>query len=486
MSSATSRYHFSEDLFGFRVAGEGRPPVEVALHPTGLEAWYVGEAHAGARERFGFYNFGKLLEFVARGLLRDWQPQDGWYGVRQWAQLQTARALARRLREHWLRLVAQADPTVLAVQRAIFAATFSDAPLAAEPALYRDRFLVHDVLHYPAAAVAVRNAWALCRDLSLNRLHHSSEARALNALARDMGLRVALTVTAPEDPDAAAQLARLRDWKSLFADTGHAYRSLNRTLMNLPGGVPHRQVCNLRHVHLERPLGNRLELLCLTLYAGLRADRDEAPEWRADHTRVFQHAQGRQLKEALRRVAAHTRNPLAARKASDVRQLVQFLADYPEPHGGNVVGLADRAIRWHRDRQQEQLAVLRRHYGEATPTTRPPLPPPEAPELRFLDSVGAVCAEAERMQHCVASYLDLAVQGNCFLFHVAYKGEEATVEVGCEGRVRQAQGPRNVRNRAARWGKRALNRWAAGFPPPPAGGRRSVHLAGLPDDDIPF
>jgi hypothetical protein len=178
--------------------------------------------------------------------------------------------------------------------------------------------------------------------------------------------------------------------------------------------------------------------------------------------------------------------PLSPRKAGDVRQFVQFLADYPDPHRGNVVGLADRAVRWHRERRQEQMAAMRRHYGSATPTTRPPLAPPEAEGIRFLDSVGAVCTEAGRMQHCVASYLDLAVQGNCFLFHMTYKGEEATVEVGCEGRVRQARGPRNVRNRAGRWGKRVLNRWAAGFPPPAASSRRSVHLGGLPDDDIPF
>ena len=80
----------------------------------------------------------------------------------------------------------------------------------------------------------------LCRDLPLNRLHHSPEAAALHRLARDLGLQLGLSVPAPEGPDSATQLERLRDWKALFADTGHSYRSLNRTLMNLPGGVPHR------------------------------------------------------------------------------------------------------------------------------------------------------------------------------------------------------------------------------------------------------
>src|SRR5207237_7604362 len=104
-----------------------------------------------------------------------------------------------------------------------------------------------------------------------------------------------------------------------------------------------------------------------------------------------------------------------------------------------------RASPMNSDRHKQQLSAMRRAYGIDTPTRMPPIPLPEVAEVRFLDTVGAVCNEAERMQHCVATYVDLAVQGNCFLFHVDYKGEEATIEVGCEGAVRQAQGPRNQR-----------------------------------------
>jgi hypothetical protein len=495
MTDVVSRYHIREELFGFRIEGADRPPVAVVFRPTGLEAYHVGETHPEARERFGFFNFGKLLEFVARGLLREWQPVEGWFGIRPWAQQQTARAIARRLREQWQRLLSRADPTVLAVQKAVFAATFGDAPLFNDPALYQDTFLVRDIIHHSAAAIAVRNAWTLCRDLPLRRLRHSGPARELTALAAQMGLRVEMVVGPADEPDSATQLARLADWKALFADTGESYRSLNRTLMHLPGRLPHRQVCHLRFVHLERPLEKRLELLALLLYGSLRSARADTPDWtpfeggpldaplgeRADHTHLFQHASARHLREAMSRVADHLRVSLSPRKAGDVRQLVQFLADYPEAHTGNMVGLAERAIRWHRERHQEQLAAVLRHHGHDTLTRRPPIPFPELPEVRFLDTVGAVCAEAEHMQHCVASYIDLAVLGNCFLFHVENQGEEATVEVGCEGRVRQAQGPRNQRNRAARWGKRMLNRWAAGFP---SSGYAAAGSADL--EDIPF
>jgi hypothetical protein len=255
--------------------------------------------------------------------------------------------------------------------------------------------------------------------------------------------------------------------------------------MNLPGRVPHRLVCDLRRVHLERPLDNRLELLGVVLHAIVRADREELAAERADHSHLFMHARAGQMREAMRRVAGYLRQPLDARKAGDVRQFIQFLADYPQHHGGNVVGLAERTIRWHRDRQQEQTAAMRRHYGADTPTTVPPVPLPRRPEVRFLDTVGAICTEAETMQHCVASYIDLAVQGNCYLFHVRYRGEEATVEVGLDGKVRQSQGPRNQRNRASAWGRRILGRWAKQLPALAFTGRQAA-LPGLEDEEIPF
>ncbi len=483
MNAPPPRYRFREDPLGFSIEGNDRPPVRVAFLPTGLEAVCVGDTALGARERFGFFNFGKLLEFVARGLMREWQPREGWYGVRAWAEQQTARAIARPVRELWLKLVGRADPVVTAVQKAVFAATFSDAPLAGEPELYRDRYIVQDVLHYPAAAVALRNAWTLTRELPLARLRSSGAARELRKLAQGLGVTLHLGTSVRDNPTLAVQLERLRDWKALFSNTGYDYRSLNRTLMNLPGRVPHRLVCNLRRVHLERPLGSRLELLCVVLYAGIRAERD-GPVDCADHGRVFQHARAEQIKEAMERVARHLRQPLEPRKSAHVRQMVQFLADYPEPHGGNVVGLAERAIRWHRKQQHEQTVAMRQYYGGQTAVMTPPIELPAAPGVSFLGSVAAICTEAEQMQHCVASYIDLAVQGNCYLFHVRHKGEEATVEVGCEGRVRQAQGPRNQRNAAAVWGKRMLARWAAKLPAPTTAQQKGYFPP--EEDGVPF
>src|SRR5262245_38214677 len=51
-----------------------------------------------------------------------------------------------------------------------------------------------------------------------------------------------------------------------------------------------------------------------------------------------------------------------------------------------------------------------------------------------------------------------------YLFHVEHAGEHASVEVGEDGRVRQAFGPRNQCNDAAQWGAQALSRCGSQFP----------------------
>lgn len=484
MNALSSRYVLHELPKGFRVEGEERPPVDVHFLDTHFEARYTSFFHEPIFERFGLFHFGKMLEFIARGLMRDWRPATSWFGARAWAEQQTARALARRLREQWLRLISQADPMVRAVQRAIFASTFSDAPLAWGSELYANAYLVRDILTYPACAIAVRNASMLSRDLPVRRLRHSAAAQALQDHSRQLGVQLHLDFSTEREPDEQTQLQALTDWQSLFADTGESYRALNRSLRSLKGGLPHRVACNLRKVHLERSLEHRLEVLVVALYAGVQADRNMVAEGRADHTHLFQHAKPEQIREALYRLSRHLRRPLQSRRTADVRQLVQFLADCPEEHRGNIVGLTEKAIRWHRDRHEDQVSAMCQHYGGETKTKLPPIALPEQRGIRFLDTVGSICAEAERMRHCVTSYVDLAVQGNCYLFHVEYRGEEATVEVGCEGKVRQSQGPRNQRNDASAWGKRILNRWASRLPKGESRGGR--YLPELDPDEIPF
>jgi len=95
----------------------------------------------------------------------------------------------------------------------------------------------------------------------------------------------------------------------------------------------------------------------------------------------------------------------------------------------------------------------------ATPTARPPFALPEVAGIRFLATVGEVVEEGQRMGHCIGNYAAAAVAGDCYLFHVDYQGDSASVEVGSDGIVRQAAGPENADNPATRWGKRQLRDW---------------------------
>lgn len=307
MNDLSTTFSIHEDRDGLSLDSGGTPPVRVRLRPCALEVHVGGEPGA---EAVGFFAFAALLEHVSRGLLGGGRSAEAWHGPRAAAHRRAAHAVARPLREAWLRLLRRVSPEVLAVQRAVLAATRGDAALARRPALYEDRWLVRDVVAHPAAAIAVRHAWQLTGGL-----------------------------------DAAGQLARLRDWKGLFSDIGECYRSLNRTLMNLPPRVPSRLVCELRHVHLERPLRDRLELLAVALYAQARRERAGVFTRGADHSRAVMHAGAARLREALARLAGHLGRPLDERRPGDVRELMRLLADYPERHAGDVVELTERAIR---------------------------------------------------------------------------------------------------------------------------------------------
>jgi len=180
---------------------------------------------------------------------------------------------------------------------------------------------------------------------------------------------------------------------------------------------------------------------------------------------VFHHTRAPQIKEAMRRVAAHTRNDLSPRRTQDLKFLVNFLVDYPEVHRGNIVGLADKSIRWHREAADRRTAIQLAELAPQTLTARPPLPLPQTPGVTFLDTVGAICEEGTEMRHCIASYARGAAEGHYHLFHVTYEGEHATVQVDAySGRVLQAHGPRNQRNNAVAWGTKVLNQWGHQWP----------------------
>ena len=471
--SAPSKYHVTEHARGFSLEGPDRPRVQVSCGPTFLEVDVPCFA-GGPSQRFGFYSFYGLNAAVAAGLMREWQPPQregaSWPHVRQWAVKQTEKTINHLVLHQWHRLLCTVDPTVLAVHRAIFAATLGAAEVATCPELYRHPYLVRDILHHRAAAIAVRHIERLGDWVRLNKVKSSSPAAALKALAEEVGVSVEIVAGFDDGPhnertDAdriGRALEELHDWRGLFSPTGRPYRSLNRTLMRLPGGVPHGLVCELRSIHLGRPLVDRAELLMATLFAAnRRAGRPDR------HRRVLFNARVPQIREALGRVAAHTRNDLRFRRTRDLRFFVRFLLDYPDDHDGTIVGLGDKAIRWHQHQLGSERIRIVEQYGAATAVTAPPIPPVVDPAIHRLATVQEIAAEGEQMRHCLASYIADAVEGRCYLFHVDHEGEAASVLVHRHGGVVEAHGPGNQRNRAAAWGRRVLRQWGRELPPSP-------------------
>ena len=117
---------------------------------------------------------------------------------------------------------------------------------------------------------------------------------------------------------------------------------------------------------------------------------------------------------------------------------------------GTIVGLANKAIRWHQRQLALERATTVRRYGAHRHVGTPPIPLPSDSAIRHLGTVEDIVDEGQRMGHCVASYVPEAIAGRCYLFHVEHEGDAATVMVQWDGAITEAAGPRNRRNEAYR------------------------------------
>ena len=429
------------------------------------------ESPEGQLQRFGFTETRQTVDAVVDGLIDGWRPPSGLkppreWPPRRWVLSQIRHGLGEPVTAQCERLLQVVDPTVRAVHRALSAVTSKGSTLATCPELYRHRHLVSDITNYRAAAIVVSNFHSLIHRIQQMRITESSQLADLQALAAAHGAAVTVHVNPLGDQpnsvhgsavSAKHALAHLQEWRSLLSPSGQSYRSLDRTLMNLPRRVPGHLVCLLNQITLTRPLTDGLELLLVTLF--LERDRHRATA----RQNVFMAARAPQIREALRRVAAHTRNDLRVTRQRDIRFLIGFLIDFPGPHDGTIVGLTDKAIRWHRCRLTSERANVLERYGAQTRVSVPPIPLPADSSVRHLATVKEIVEEGERMGHCVASHVPYALRGAFFVFHVEQDGESATVMVREDGQVIDAQGPRNRSNRASRWGEGRLGRWARGF-----------------------
>lgn len=400
-----------------------RSPVVTVRHP-----YYFHISGKGADDRLSFPQFYRLVETIAEKLMWNWQPPDRETEcddgpvlyqeeqttkfLRPWALKRTAWAINKRIHSEWKRLLQGVDAEVLNLQNRVYSVGFGyedTSLLVRYPEVYVDRHLVNDILKFRAAAIAA----LLCGRM--------------------------------DDP-----LGAISDWKLMFSPTDSSYTSLNRTLMNLPGGVPPQVLHQLRFFELARPITRRVELVTAILGNCTDAKRNG---------KIYMFAREDQIRSAIDRISRYTHRDLSWRRWNDIHFAMNFMDDFPDGHGGNIVGLAERSIRWHRDQQQEVIERVIQQHGLEKAVANPPIPTPKEAGIRFIATISDICEEAVLMEHCVASYAVAAVDGASFLFHVDHADEMATVEVSACGRVLQAVGPRNRDNVAAQWGRKILQQW---------------------------
>ena len=239
------------------------------------------------------------------------------------------------------------------------------------------------------------------------------------------------------------------NWRGFYSPTEEPYTSLNRTLMNLPGGIPPAELLHLRRVMLPEPATNRMKLLSY-LSIGFKPNKEEI-------VRVIRRSNPDQIKRAVRLMWEYSGIKADFRSPREVQQAVGMLFDFPGPYNGTVVSAAEHSIEWHRDSAHRMALQEQARLG--TDTMAPPIPLPDVLGVKFLATVGDVIEEGHRMHHCIGGYSYNAAQGDCYLFHVDYKGEQASVEVSPEGKVVQAYGPCNHKNAACDYAERVLNKW---------------------------
>jgi len=410
---------------------------------------------------FGLFELFRLIGWVTHLSLVRWAPRSPTpphWRLKAWVKAQARRSIAWVVGKERQRLLAtHVDPLVLQTQRAVFAACSHTAKIVQDPDffVFADRHLLADIQRYRAAAIAVsvfgENLW--CRyggAFAASSDNNSADGSSSIAMFR------------------ACQ--RLESWRTLFSDTGRTYSALNVTLDKLPGGISPKLVAEqLSKTHLARPMLDRLELSVLLL------SLERQPH---QHHRVFQFASRPEILTAMARVGHALRRELSSRRTVDLGTFVQYLCDYPEGHSGNIVGLANRSVRYHR------LLATQRHRSatldtDDQPLAVPPVPLPSQTGLRFLDTAGAVRNEGLLMGHCIAGYVDRAYTGQSYLFHYDHGDEMASIEVNPQGRVTQAYGPYNSVNTAARKAKRLLGAWGRTF-------SRSNSMTSADGSDIGF
>lgn len=455
-SEVIHRYSFRDEENGFTITGKDRAPCTVKLTNN---RFVLNNSYAV----IGLYEYHKLVDNIADTIYSTYKPPEehlqskGQWKVFKWSKRQCAKGLNKRIHERWLNLLNKADPKVREVQKRVFSCTGKYFDVTTNPKFYEHPYFSNDVLNYRAAAMSV--SFIELPEYAPNQVRpkSSSQKSFLDTWEfRELKSR--------ED----GLIYDWSNWMGFYSHDGKAYGALQKTLMNLPGRIPPHLLRSLRRLKLTRPIYDRIELISLLSYA-------ECAFYESTFEHIFMNATRKQLVTALKKLARWRHTKINLGKYKHIRTQIQLIADYPHTHNGNVVGLAEKSIEWHKNTAEREAEKLKSR--RATLTTKPPIDLPKHEAITFLDTVGAIIDEGLLMHHCISSYADYAVRGGSYLFHINYKGELASVQVNPNGHVVQSHGPNNRVNGASEWGRKYLSKWGSAL--------REVSAVNT-EDDCPF
>ena len=456
-----SRYEVRELAFGFEIAGADRTPIKVMAEET---CWAIN--HGGHLFQLGLFEIGELASLCAKIAISNWRmpkKSGSSFFVEKWMHDLTRKTFCKIISAQFKRIRVKLDPTVVNVQKNVFHSTMKAGEISIIADFYKQasKGLLKDIISYRPAAVALRY---IASPFAIYKFSLPSEDVA--EFEKHEKHQDPLTVVNTPHPGAGYYLPTnramhlLENWRALYSPDRTPYTALNKTLMNCPA-LSAFALGRLHKCFLERSVFNRLELML----------NIEVSNTHSRNKKVMVHSTEVDIKKSLKLVAAATRRDLSSKKFSSILFLIRYLNDYPEQHldGGRIVGLARKSIRWHQEQANITKEEIISKYGEMVfPSLPIPLPKIDDDKinLRFLSSVAEVALEAESMEHCIGNYVDKAMNGESFLFHLDHlpSGTAASIEVNYKGEVVQSCGPRNSTNKATKTGARLLKSWGRNIP----------------------
>jgi hypothetical protein len=520
-----SRYTIEEQPRGFVISSPGRVTTYVTLQDdhqfliTKIKDLNQKEKDIGTR--VGPYSFRSLLSNIVNILMseykrpskkipeklrtranQDYIPPT----LKKWLHKKVQIALNHKIHEQWARLITLIPANVNQLAKSMFRSTLSFSEHATNPIIYEKYpYLVKDLNKYFSANVMFAYGSEHYLRMSPEMFERYGGIPDKNGKLHPMyyvdknsvhigryNVETQYSDYVNLSPDDYFSL--MSDWRILYSYNQKPYRALDVTLDNATNISGRFLAKLLPFIYLERPIYERLELTALiAAYEKLhnmgiahdlphlpyaetgnnrRNHRDDV-ENKIHNANLFQHATVAQIKTLMDRVGTHmVHSPYNHRKIVQVMAAVSFALDYPEKHHGNIVGLADKAIDWHRGLQARLEENRRKGSDPETPNALPPIPLPEDEHITFLAKVGDLFNESDLMKHCVYSYSFQTIRGHSFIFHIEKDGDIATVEINRNGELIQAHGIHNrsasavnpkKTNAAILYGRKVLSAWGKKF-----------------------